>query len=95
MKSRSIELSHLTQAAQGVAMRSDEERIRHIRSDRWIAYTRADKALERLEEVLTWPKKQRMPNLLMIGLTNNGKTMIIEKFRKIMRTSLGQELIMS
>lgn len=82
MKNKSMELSHLTQAAQDVAVLSDEERIRHIRSDRWIAYTRAHNALERLEELLTWPKKQRMPNLLMIGPTNNGKSMIIEKFRK-------------
>ena len=28
------------------------------------------------------PKRQRMPNLLLIGPTNNGKSMIIEKFRR-------------
>jgi len=35
-----------------------------------------------LETVFAWPVKQRMPNLLLIGPTNNGKSMIIEKFRR-------------
>src|SRR5699024_3034957 len=29
-----------------------------------------------------WPNKQRMPNLLLVGPTNNGKSMIVEKFRR-------------
>jgi len=82
MTDGALALSHLTSVAQGIVALSDEERKRHIRSDRWIAYTRAQTALDRLDELLLWPKKQRMPNLLMIGPTNNGKTMIIEKFRK-------------
>jgi hypothetical protein len=32
--------------------------------------------------LFSWPSKQRMPNLLLIGPTNNGKSMIIEKFRR-------------
>jgi len=82
MNDRSLALSHLTVAAQDVAMLSNEERRRHMRGDRWIAYTRAQIALDRMDELLKWPRKQRMPNLLMIGPTNNGKTMIVEKFRK-------------
>ena len=30
----------------------------------------------------TFPKRTRMPNLLLVGPTNNGKTMIVEKFRR-------------
>lgn len=30
----------------------------------------------------TWPTKQRMPNLLIVGPTNNGKSTIIERFRR-------------
>lgn len=59
-----------------------EERLRYVRADRWIGYTRATAALEQLETLLAWPAKQRMPNLLLIGPTNNGKSMIIEKFRR-------------
>ncbi|MGW8478398.1 TniB family NTP-binding protein [Streptomyces sp. NPDC055898] len=53
-----------------------------MRADRWIGYPRATEALGRLETLLAWPSKQRMPNLLLIGSTNNGKSMIVEKFRR-------------
>jgi hypothetical protein len=77
-----VDLSHLHPAAQRIALLPDEERLRYIRADRWIGYPRATAALERLETLLAWPAKQRMPNLLLIGPTNNGKSMIIEKFRR-------------
>jgi hypothetical protein len=52
------------------------------RADRWIGYPAATDALKRLETLLAWPAKQRMPNLLLVGPTNNGKSTIIEKFRR-------------
>jgi len=76
------DLSHLHPAAQRVARLPDEERLRHVRADRWIGYTRATEALARLETLFEWPARQRMPNLLLLGPTNNGKSMIIEKFRR-------------
>ncbi|SRR6266487_4674486 len=76
------DLSHLHPAAQEIARLPDEERLRYVRADRWIGYPRATAALERLETLFCWPSKQRMPNLLLIGPTNNGKSMIIEKFRR-------------
>lgn len=77
-----VDLSHLTPTAQSVAVLPAAERIAHVRADRWIGYTRATDALTRLEALFTWPSKQRMPNLLLIGPTNNGKSMIVEKFRR-------------
>lgn len=77
-----VDLSHLTPAAQRVALLPTPERVAHVRADRWIGYTRAADALARLEALIMWPSKQRMPNLLLIGPTNNGKSMIIEKFRR-------------
>ncbi|MDQ5932741.1 MAG: hypothetical protein QG574_25 [Cyanobacteriota bacterium erpe_2018_sw_21hr_WHONDRS-SW48-000092_B_bin.40] len=82
MKNRFAGLEHLTEGSQKIAVLSNRERIQSICSDRWIAYTRAQEAIERLDGLLKWPRKQRMPNVLLIGPTNNGKTMIIEKFRK-------------
>jgi len=76
------DLSHLTPVVRPVAMLPNEERIQLVRADRWIGYTRARTMLQRLEELFAWPSKQRMPNLLIIGPTNNGKSMIIEKFRR-------------
>ena len=35
-----------------------------------------------MEALFAWPSRQRMPNLLLTGPTNNGKSMIIEKFRR-------------
>ncbi|MGN2642439.1 TniB family NTP-binding protein [Nocardia takedensis] len=77
-----VDLSHLHPSAQQLVMLPDAERISYVRADRWIGYTRATEALTMLEGLLTMPGKQRMPNLLLIGTTNNGKSMIIEKFRR-------------
>lgn len=54
-----------------------------IRADHWIGYPLAVEVLKRVETLLNWPRKQRMPNLLLLGPTNNGKSMIIEKFRRL------------
>jgi hypothetical protein len=77
-----LDLSHLHEAAQLIARLPAEERLRYVRADRWIGDTRATAALEQMETLLAWPAKQRMPNLLLIGPTNNGKSMIVEKFRR-------------
>ncbi|MEV0386047.1 TniB family NTP-binding protein [Nonomuraea sp. NPDC050643] len=76
------ELSHLHEAARLVARLPAAERLARVRADRWIGYTRATQSLARLHTLLDWPAKQRMPNLLVIGPTNNGKSMIVEKFRR-------------
>jgi hypothetical protein len=78
----STEYPHLHDSARAYASESDEARIRHIRSERWITYARAEAALLQLDDLLTFPKRTRMPNLLLVGPTNNGKTMILEKFRR-------------
>lgn len=85
-----FDLSHLTSTAQVAAVLSNDERIQRIRSDRWIGYPRALEAIDRLEDLFSWPEKQRMPNLLIIGPTNNGKSMIIEKFMRIHRITVDQ-----
>lgn len=77
-----IDLGHLQPSAQILARLPDAERVERIRADRWIGYPRAVEALGRLDALFGWPTKQRMPNLLVIGPTNNGKSMIIEKFRR-------------
>ena len=73
---------HLHPAVQPFAEEDAASRIRRIRTDRWIGYARAEAALAALEDLLTFPKRTRMPNLLVVGPTNNGKTMIVEKFRR-------------
>ncbi len=77
-----LDLSHLHPAAREIAPLPAGERLQYARADRWIGYTRATEALSQLEALSAWPSRQRMPNLLLTGPTNNGKSMIIEKFRR-------------
>ncbi|TCT00180.1 TniB protein [Aquabacter spiritensis] len=73
---------HLFPQVRPLADAAAELRIRRIRTDRWIGYARAEAALAAMEDLLTFPKRTRMPNLLLVGPSNNGKTMIVEKFRR-------------
>ncbi|CNI48230.1 TniB family NTP-binding protein [Yersinia enterocolitica] len=77
-----IDLSHLLPAVQEIARLPAVERIQRIRTDRWIGYPLALDVLSQLENLYAWPQKQRMPNLLLIGPTNNGKSMVVERFRR-------------
>jgi Bacterial TniB protein len=78
----SADYSHLYSGIRPFADEDNETRIRRIRTDRWITYSRAEAALTAMEDLLSFPKRTRMPNFLLVGPTNNGKTMIVEKFRR-------------
>lgn len=78
----SSDYSHLHASIRPLAEENNESRIRRIRTDRWITYGRAEAALAAMDDLLNFPKRTRMPNLLLVGPTNNGKTMIVEKFRR-------------
>jgi len=69
-----------TRDASSPAELTDAERIRRIHGRPWVGYTRATRIREQLEELLNYPKTHRMPNLALIGETNNGKTMLLTKF---------------
>jgi len=73
---------HLHESVRVVVTESDESRIRRIRADRWVSYARAEAALAAFEELLSFPKRTRMPNRLLCGPTNNGKSMLLERFRR-------------
>jgi len=51
-----------------------------LRRPRWIGYSRARQISDYLDEVLRHPKVHRMPNVLLIGESNNGKTMLAARF---------------
>jgi hypothetical protein len=75
-----MNLDHLIPAVQARAMLGKEERIIEMRKPVWLPYPAAEKILEMLEDMLAWPHRSRMPNLLLVGPTNNGKTTILEEF---------------
>ena len=58
---------HLHASIRSAADDSAELRIRRIRTDRWVSYTRAESALASMEDLLNLPKRTRMPNLLLVG----------------------------
>ncbi len=72
--------AHLNAAARAALDLSPAARIDRIRRPRWIGYTRAKQVLDKLDALLTHPKMHRMPNLLIVGDTNAGKTMLANRF---------------
>jgi hypothetical protein len=76
----SQDFSHLQPPYRSVARLQDEERIAWIRQERWIQYPRAERILERLADLVDYPPRDRMPCLVLYGVTGMGKTRIIQKF---------------
>lgn len=78
------EFEHLLKPMRQVMSLDDEERLKAIHKvERWIPYPAGQKILTRIEELYTWPNKARMPNMLIVGPTNNGKTTLIDRFLKV------------
>lgn len=73
---------HLTSKTAEKMSLSIDERIQHIRKPRWIGYSQAQTILNKLEDLLNYPSQERMPNMLLVGETNNGKTVLVNKFRQ-------------
>lgn len=76
------DFSHLSEPTKEIMLLSDEERILHIKRDRWVGYDRANQIITKLEDLLVHPKIERMPNMLIIGDSNNGKSRLINHFFK-------------
>lgn len=73
---------HLFPAYREYAELADPARIDWVRRDRWISLPQAEAALGRLEDLLTYPPRGRMPCLLLFGSTGMGKTEIVSRFAK-------------
>lgn len=72
--------SHLHQSVVHVMALSDQERIAFLDEPRWIGYSRAKEIITLLKGLMEMPKRPRMPNLLIVGDSNNGKTTLIRHF---------------
>lgn len=62
---------------------SDQDRIFHIQRGAWMSLPHARIVLERMDDILAFPRdaaSPRMPNLLLVGPAHSGKTTILHRF---------------
>lgn len=74
------ELAHLLPAHRPYARLAAAERVDWVRQERWIQYTRAEHVLARWGELLAYPPHDRMPAMLLIGVSGMGKTHLVKRF---------------
>ncbi|WP_417657086.1 TniB family NTP-binding protein [Pseudidiomarina aestuarii] len=74
------QFQHIIPKFREVAAQPDEDRIQFIKTKRWINYPVADQVIAHLHDLLQHPKQARMPSVLFVGDSNNGKTSLIERF---------------
>lgn len=74
-------ISHLTASAGALLGETDKQRVRAIRSRRWLVYPRAKQVLDRLNLLVDHPRGMRMPSIAIYGDSGMGKTMIMKRFR--------------
>lgn len=79
----SEEYPNLLPTTRPLAEAPPQERVRYIKLDRWIGYPRAEDALAQLEELFDHPQRTRMPSRILVGATNNGKSMLLAKFARM------------
>ncbi|PNU02350.1 TniB family NTP-binding protein [Novosphingobium guangzhouense] len=74
---------HLFPAYRDQADYPDETRIDWLRRDRWMGLPQSEAALSQLEDLLAYPKRGRMPCLLLFGSTGMGKSEILSRFSEL------------
>lgn len=82
---------HLHQDFVAAMALSSAERIAVMDQPRWIGYTRATEILDVMQGLLNKPQRPRMPNLLIVGDSNNGKTTLIRRFCELCGKSFVDE----
>lgn len=75
--------SHIHPEFREVLSSSDEQRLGFLDRPRWIGYDRAQLALDTLQGLMNKPRQPRIPNLLIVGEPNNGKTTLIQRFKTL------------
>lgn len=74
-------MKHITERTKElVRVSSNKERIQAIKKFKWIGYTDANKILNKMEDCMNYPSNHRMPNILLVGDSNNGKTALLSRF---------------
>ncbi|OOS25592.1 TniB family NTP-binding protein [Moraxella pluranimalium] len=72
--------AHLHPKFAHMAFMSNDERLLFMAEPRWLTYPVAKQVMGMLDFLLKVPTQSRMPNMLLIGESNNGKTALLNKF---------------
>lgn len=75
--------THLHPDLRHVLGLSAEERISFMDEPRWLGYPLANRIIEAMRGLMEKPSRPRMPNLLIVGESNNGKTTIVQRFSQL------------
>ena len=74
--------SHLHPDTAAVLEMPAPDRIAFAQTDRWIGYTRAQQVIRQLDDLMIYPQSLRMPNVLLVARSDNGKSAILHQFVK-------------
>jgi len=77
------DFAHIAPQFRHVLEQSDAERIQFMMEQRWIDYRAGNKLMDILSGLLLVPSRPRMPNIMLVGASNCGKTTLINRFREI------------
>ena len=64
-------MDHLEPETAAMLELPTDERVMLCKTDRWVGYTRATQIMNRLDQLLVYPKSLRMPSVLIVGRSGN------------------------
>jgi len=73
-------MNHLSKETTKIALMGDTERMNRILAYKWIGYTKAREIQSTMDYLMLHPKIHRMPNLLLVSRSGNGKTQLLQRF---------------
>lgn len=73
---------HIHKQFRHVLSCSKKDRLEFLSESRWIGCPKTQKIIDNLQGLMNRIKRPRMPNLLLIGDSNSGKTTLIKHFNK-------------
>jgi len=77
---KDVSTEHLDAETKSILELPDEKRLEYIWDRKWITYPLAKQILSRLDFLVSYPRNDKTPCMLLIGDTNNGKTAIARIF---------------